>query len=302
MLYLSLRHYEYVTAIARHGSLSAAALEVNVSQPALSAALSRIETHLNAQLFLRRKGAPLALTPRGRQFVQEAEALLAQAGRLEARAGQAPLSQRIELGCFTDLAPFLLAPVLKFTAQRFGGTELRYRTDSFEGLTAALLRGDIDMAISFDLGFDDGFDRVPLGMAAPYALVARDHPLAGRGSIRLADLDGQPLILFQEGLSVQHVLRLLRDHGLRPRVAHRAGSLEIMRSLAAHGEGVGISYTLPPGEVSYDGTPLRALRISDPDAAEPVVIARHGGSGADAGVAQLTRALAAEGHRLMPSG
>lgn len=294
MLYLSLRHYEYVTAIARHGSLSAAALQVNVSQPALSAALSRIETHLDARLFLRRKGAALALTPRGRSFVAEAEALLAQAARLEAPGDTRPPLRRIELGCFTDLAPFLLAPVLKSVARQFPETDLRYRTDGFEGLTHALLRGQLDLAICFDLGLDAGFDRQVLGQAVPHALVSRDHPLAGRDQVALAELSGAPFILFEEGLSVQHVLTLLRRHGLSPRVAHRAGSLEIMRSLAAHGEGVGISYTLPPGGQSYDGTPLRALRITDPGATEPVVLVRHGQGAADAAVTRLAAHLLAD--------
>lgn len=50
-----------------------------------------------------------------------------------------------------------------------------------------------------------------------------------------------------------------------------------MRSLAANGEGVGISYTLPPGDLSYDGAQVAAVSISDPVALEPVILARTGG-------------------------
>ena len=56
MLYLTLRQYEYVCAVGRHGSLSAAAAALNVSQPALSAALTKIESHLSQPLFMRRRG------------------------------------------------------------------------------------------------------------------------------------------------------------------------------------------------------------------------------------------------------
>lgn len=57
----------------------------------------------------------------------------------------------------------------------------------------------------------------------------------------------EPLILFEEMLSNRHALQLFRSQGLSPTVAHRVRSLEIMRSLAANGEGVGISYAFSTG-------------------------------------------------------
>ncbi len=59
-----------------------------------------------------------------------------------------------------------------------------------------------------------------------------------------------------------------------PTVAHRVRSLEIMRSLAAYGEGVGISYGRPPGERSYDGARVHAVPIIDRNAREPIILAR----------------------------
>ncbi len=49
-----------------------------------------------------------------------------------------------------------------------------------------------------------------------------------------------------------------------------------MRSLAAIGEGVGISYTRPPTQISYDGKPLRTTLINNPEASEPVVLVHSG--------------------------
>jgi len=62
VLYLSLRQLEYVVAVAHAGSLALAAQQVNVSQPALSVAVTHVETHLGRMLFLRRKGVPVTLT------------------------------------------------------------------------------------------------------------------------------------------------------------------------------------------------------------------------------------------------
>ena len=275
MLYLTLRQYEYVTAVAHHGSLSAAAEAVHVSQPALSAALTRIEAHLGYPLFLRRRGAALSLTPQGRDFAQRARELLDQAARLENPDQSAGEAQNLTLGCFSDLAPFLLAPALKALRAALPGLTVTYRPAPFGALIDDLLRGETDLAITYDLGLDAGFHRVELDRIRPQALVAERHPLLAYSDVSLADLLPHPLILSQEGLSAQHMLALFKSKGMLPRVAHRAASLELLRSLAANGEGVGISYSLPPVETSYDRLPLCGLPIRDPEAVEPVVLVSH---------------------------
>ena len=98
MLYLTLRHYEYICAVAEYGSLSAAAEALHVSQPALSTALARAEDHLGHALFVRRQGAPLSLTPQGRDFAKAAQKLVEQARRLEAPDGAKSPWQELTIG------------------------------------------------------------------------------------------------------------------------------------------------------------------------------------------------------------
>lgn len=291
MLYLTLRQYEYIAAIGREGSLSTAAAQLNVSQPALSNALIRVEAHLGYELFIRTRGSAMAVTPQGRRIIEQAEALLAQAALIEDPLHPRPSRQRLHIGCFSDLAPFLLAPALQGLRRMLPDVTITYGTDGFEALLDALLKGRIDVAITYDLGMDAGFDREPLYVTVPHVLTAPDHPLACQSAVSLADLTEHPLILSDEGLSSQHMLGLFHRQRLAPVVAHRAASLELMRSLAAHGEGVGLSYAVPPGNSSYDGKPLIARPLSDPDARESVVLARHGTGPADPLVARTAKIL-----------
>lgn len=275
MLYLTLRHYEYVTAIARHGSLSGAASAVHVSQPALSAALARIEAHVGRVLFLRKKGAALALTPQGREFVAAAEALLVQAARVESAGTRGATQARIVLGCFRDLAPFLLPRALSVLKEALPGVEVDILEGDFEGLITAQLSGACDLALTWDLGLDAGFTRRELYRVTPQAVMAPDHPLAAAPNIPLKALAQEPLILSREGLSIAHMMRLFRSEGLVPTIAHRAASLELLRSLAASGAGVGLAYSLPQTELSYAGMPLVARPLMAPQAVEPVVLTCH---------------------------
>ena len=291
MLYVSLRQYEYVCAIGRFGSLSAAAQQLNVSQPALSTALTRVESHLGHPLFSRKRGAALALTPQGRRFIEDAENLLTNAARLEKADQVSATRAQLRLGCFVDLAPFLLAKALRPLRVTLPDLTVSYKVDGFEELITDLIDGRIDLALTYGLSMDAEFQQQTLFPSRPNAIMAPDHPLVRAPYVSLSELAAYPLILSNEGLSSQHVLGLFRQIGLRPSVAHRAATLEIQRSLAAHHEGVAISYATSPSDLSYDGMPLVSRRILDDIAAEPVVLARHGTGPTEPHIAQAEQIL-----------
>lgn len=280
MLYLSLRQLEYIRAVHQTGSLTEAARLLNVSQPAISVAISAVETRLGQQVFHRAKGARATLTPFGRAYVAEVDALLSHAEALEdPRRQSARQMARLVIGCFDDLAPQLLAPVLHHLRTALPGLDIRVRAADFATLATGVATGEIDLALTYDLGLDAGVDRITLFEKHPYAFLAQDDPLADLAHVTLADIAARPLVLFEEGVSIRHMLHLFAALGLRPHVAHRVRSLELMRSLAANGEGVGISYTCPPGDQSYDGKRLHSRAIMDQSAAEKVILAVPAGLG-----------------------
>lgn len=268
MLYITLRQMQYVVAVAQAGSVSGAAETLNISQPSLSVALNQVEALTNRRLFIRRKGASIIVTKDGAAFVEKAETLLADAARLQ--DPDQVSSRRITLGCFNDLAPRFLAKAMK----SIRSAEVSPHVSAFEPLAEGMAEGRLDMAITYDLGLDARFERHELTRVSPSVFLPRDHELAKNGRTELAALEDQPLILFDEGLSAHHMLRLFREKGLRPKVAHRVNSLEVMRSLSANGFGVGVSYTTPPGRVSYDGAAVETVRITDEIAKEAIILAR----------------------------
>ncbi|MCV2866712.1 LysR family transcriptional regulator [Albidovulum sediminicola] len=306
MLYVTLRQMEYVVAVARAGSMAAAAEALNISQPALSVALSVVEARLEQKLFLRRRGTALRLTPFAIRYVAEVEALLMTARRLEDPSKTEGLANgTLSIGCFTDLAPFFLVPLVKHLRDELPGIDVRWRVGSFNDLAQDMADGRIDLAVTFDLGLHSKFEKTPLLNIAPYAFVSKEHRFSGKASVSLTDLAREPLIVFDDGLSLRHWTQLFRQHDLSPVFAHRVNLLEVMRSLAANGEGIGISYSVPPSATSYDGTPLSAIRIAEATAREPVILARSTNLGArpvvEAGREVITRtmsqALAVDGSR-----
>ncbi|MBE9637261.1 LysR family transcriptional regulator [Salipiger mangrovisoli] len=269
MLYNTLRQYEYLIAVAELGSLTDAARRLNVSQPSLSVAITQIEERLGTRLFLRRKGAPVEITPQGHRILARVRDLLDLARGIEAFSDQpAPFV----VGCFEDLAPLKLAQALEtlrlaFPSCTFEGTEGR-----FSDLAAGLEEGRIDLVISYDVGFAGRFERRVLKTVLPVAFLAPDHPLAQQAMVTLEDLAAHPLIFFSEELSEGFMTALFKGLRLSPTVGHKVRSLEMMRSLAAHGAGVGISYSCPPSDICYDGRPLVTVPISTQGAATEIAL------------------------------
>lgn len=272
MLPVTVRQIEYATATARFGGVTAAAEALHISQPALSVALAQLETTLGQPLFLRRPGGRITQTAFGRTWLAEAQTQLDALTRL--MSGDIP-SAPVRLACFEDLAPTLLAPTLRRIAAAAPGLLVEPAILPFEAIAEGLRAGRVDLAITWDLGLDTTCDRVVLRRVAPHAVVSSDNPLAAlakRGTT-LAAVAEHPLILADQGLSLGHMRALFSARGLPFTVAHRTASLELMRSFAANGFGVGLSYTRPAGRRSQDGAGLAAVTISDAGT-EPIVLAR----------------------------
>ncbi|MBC2835560.1 LysR family transcriptional regulator [Paragemmobacter straminiformis] len=268
----TLRQIEYACAVGRFGGVTAAAEALHVSQPALSVALGQLEAALGQPLFQRRAGGRVVPTAFGRGWLAEAQAQLGAMERLMAGAVvQAP----VRLACFEDLAPALLARVLR--GLEGTGIAVEPAVLGFEAITEGLRLGRIDLALTWDLGLGTEVARQVLTRVVPHAVLAIDHPLLRRRrSVTLAELAEVPLILTDQGLSVGHIRGLFSQAGLSPRIAHRTASLELMRSFAANGLGVGISYARPLARHSHDGQRVMTLPISDAGS-EPVVLAHHAG-------------------------
>ncbi len=259
MLYTTLRQYEYIVGVADTGSLTKAAAQLNVSQPSLSVAITRVEQHLGRTIFLRGKGSAIEITPFGHRLIAQARSLLTLATEIEQ---DHDATHTWGVGCFADIAPWYLAPALKRLADRFPALSFSGREGRFADLARDLAEGRLDFAISYDVGFEGNFMRCKLADIAPVAFVEIDHPLTGRDELELSDLEDIPLILFNEDLSQGFMRDLFARMHLTPVIQQKVASLEMMRSLAANGVGVGISYSRPPGDLSYDGKPLVTVPIA----------------------------------------
>lgn len=262
---LTLTQLRYLVAVARHGSVTAAARMLNVSQPSISVAIDNVEETLGQKLFVRQRGSGIALTSFGRGAVAKAKQVLAEADELLGLATrEADVAGELVLGCFEDLAPYFAPALIRSFSQRCPAVTVVVRDETFETLGRRIGESAIDLGLTYDLGLPAHFARVLLHELRPHALLPEGHELASHSTVSLAELAAHPLITTDQPHSWQHMLDLFLSRGLSPIAQSRTSSFELQRSMVANGFGVAVSYTRPHGDVSYDGLPLVCKPLSDP--------------------------------------
>ena len=273
---LTFRQLQYAIAAARYGSLTAAADALHISQPSISTAITQIEDYFGRPLFVRQRGSGIALTAFGQAALAKAREVLSNVEALEALAdeGTAPHGEFV-LGCFEDLAPYCVPPILARLGRKFPAINVIVREEGFDNIGRHLDEGVVDLAITYDLGLSTSIVRVVLCELAPQALLPADHPLAAQPAVTLADLARHKVILTDQAQSWQHILELFYMRGVRPLHAMRTGSFELQRGMIANGFGVGIAYSRPFSDYSYDGKPIARRPIADPLPLQRILLARN---------------------------
>jgi DNA-binding transcriptional LysR family regulator len=260
VIHFSLRQIEYFDAAARFGGAAAAAKALQVSQPSISKAIAELESMWGEQLFVRLHARGLELTAAGAVRFKQAHALLRQAQALTAPRAQA-LSGSVRLGCLSTLGARYLPGILARMQADYPGIRVHVEEGDTETLTRQIERGALDTALMYDLGLARNVRLQPVAELWPYALLAHGHALAGKTSLRLADLASEPLVLINLPHSRAYFLSLFHAAGLSPQIAYESASMGMVRTLVANGLGVSLLTTRPVRDVSYDGKKLacRAL-------------------------------------------
>ncbi|AJG17959.1 LysR family transcriptional regulator [Cupriavidus basilensis] len=278
MIGFSFRQLEYFVAAAEHGSISAAARARHVSQPSVSQAVAQLEQTLGEILFRRQVSRGLELTPAGQRLLGRARDILALAAGLATdgvdQAQARGLSGQLSLTCFQDLGAYYVPRLLAGFRRLHPHVAVTLFEADLATVHRTLAAGKAELALTYDLGFDQRIARWVLARLAPYALLHAGHALAVQPSVSLQDLAGERLILEDIAQTREYFLSLFWAHGLRPQLHQYTQTFEMQRGLVAHGYGVALSCTRPAGDHSYDGQPIVCLPLSEAVTPQRVVLAR----------------------------
>ncbi|MBV9249064.1 MAG: LysR family transcriptional regulator [Acetobacteraceae bacterium] len=237
---IKLKDLRYLVAVADARHFGRAAEKCFVSQPTLSAQLKKLEDYLGVQL-IERQPKNVTLTEAGEQIVARARRMLEASEEVVtlARAHRDPLAGRLRLGLLPTIGPYLLPRVAQPIRKALPRLELRL----YEYQTAQMLEKlevcDLDLGI-LALPIDvEGLETRELFSEAFTVAVPDQHRLAKRDSVRVDDLDGETLLLLEDGHCLRdQALEVCSRVGTQEKQDFRATSLETLRQMVATGAGI----------------------------------------------------------------
>ena len=263
-----LRQLRQFVTVAETRSFRAASEELFISQPALSAAIQKLEAALDVTLF-NRTALGVSLTEAGKAFLADARRTLAYAehGRSNARLAALGEWGSVRLG-FVGSASYELLP------KRLPPFLARYpslRPEMIEGTTVSILDmlrdGRMDVGIiGTSSGPTDDLELMPAQSADLVAVLPAEHPLAKHRKIDLAALRDESFVMFASrhvpGLR-SVIVNVCREVGFTPRVTLEAVQIQTLVSMV----GTGLFVCLVPSMAATISTAaVRFVKLSNPNA------------------------------------
>ncbi|MEU3525011.1 LysR family transcriptional regulator [Streptomyces sp. NPDC038707] len=276
---------ELLLAVARLGSLGAAAREVGITQPAASSRLRSMERQLGVALVDRSpRGSRLTdagalVTDWARRVVEAAAAFDAGARALRDRR-----DSRLRVAASMTIAEYLLPGWLLALHAERPDTAVSLLAGNSAKVAELLLAGEADLGFVEGLTVPTGLDSTVIAHDRLIVVTAPGHPWARRRRpVTAAELAATPLILRERGSGTRQVLDAALGGLARPLI--ELSSTTAVKASAVSGAGPSVLSELAVGEelslrrlvsIPVEGLPLRrALRAVWPTGHRPTGPARE---------------------------
>lgn len=214
---MNIRQLETLVWVAALRSFHAAALRLNITQPAVSARIAALESELNGLLFDRTQAQP-TLTSRGEEVARYAQEVLKLTRTLtESDANRASAAQAtVRVGAIPTLSHAWLPDLIELIRLRFPSVEAEVVVETSDNLRRRLSQRELDVAFLFGPSFDNDVRSVWLGNAT-IAWAASPKLGLDRKRLSAADIAAHTILTYESGSPVNHeVRRMFRERGIVP--------------------------------------------------------------------------------------
>ena len=231
----------YIDEVARRGSIRAAAERLNVAASAISRQIRSLESEFGTPIF-DRTTYRLTLTAAGEILVRHARDTLKEMERTKALIEDLKGLRRgeVSVGLMSGLAANVVPrAVVQFrTVNPSVTVHLRLMTTG-DSILAAVASKEVDLGVGFDFADRSNVRVLSTALAPLGAVLAPDHPLAERASVRLSDCVGYPLIIADKTTAIRpYIDQVFERSNIVPSSSVETNSIEVMRQVSMNGGGV----------------------------------------------------------------
>jgi LysR family transcriptional regulator, nitrogen assimilation regulatory protein len=262
---MDIYHLKLVSQIAVHGSLTKAAIALNLEQSVLSRHLSALETECGGRLF-HRTGRGMTLTELGASVLPRIDGLLSHAEQVETEIKSHAVvpSGVVRVGLLPAFSYPLVNQLFREINEKYSSIRLQFFEGSNGQLNEWIAAGRIDIALVYRYGdINDTVER-ELGFCDACVISRADDRAIRAPTVAFRELAGLPLILPCKPNPLRTVLdQLAAKVRISLTIALEADSVPIQKNMVAEGVAYAILGAPALGRVGENGL-LRSSRIVEP--------------------------------------
>ena len=237
---MNIRDLKYLVAVSEELNFGKAAKKSFVSQPTLSMQLKKLEEELGVAVF-ERTNKSVMLTEVGKDIADVAKKILSEVDDIKeiAKNSADPFAGNLRLGIFPTLGPYFLPLIVPKIKKSLPKLQLLLIEKKTPEIIKDLESGEIDAALLALPVESPLLSHFEIFSEPFYLAVEKNHPMAKLEKVTAKDLDGQPLLLLEDGHCLRsQALEVCSMMGSSEMEDFRATSLETLRHMVASGVGM----------------------------------------------------------------
>lgn len=239
---MNLRQIEFFRAVMMSGSASRAAELLGVTQPAVSRAISDLESRIGFSLFDRIKGR-LMPTPEGRLFFADVNTAFVGLDSLRSAAARIRDfgSGSLRIASLSALGSTLVPKAVRRFRVNNPDIAITLQIASSSTVRDLVARQQFDLGLAADEVDLSGVDHTAFASFRAVCAMPPDHPLVNREKIKAADLHNMAFIaLSPEDRARRRMQEVFDRAGVRPHIVVETPNSSTICALALEGAGLGL--------------------------------------------------------------
>lgn len=243
---INLRHVEVFYAIMRAGSVTEAARVLNVTQPAVSAALKQFESRLKMRLF-DRVGGRLQPTPEARALLPDIAEIFGRLGAVERFSQDLAHGARglLSIAATPPLCDGLVAKAVATFVTKRPGVKVNLHAIASPIVLDRVINREVDLGLAYEPVVSAAVTMEEIARVAIGCIMPSRHPLARRATVRVRDLEPYPVVTYvPQALLRPFINRALSEKASALRIPVETGTSATAIALAIHGAGIALVETM----------------------------------------------------------
>lgn len=240
---MTLDQLRYFQAVCKYNSVSRASEYLNISQPSVSNAISKLEAEFGTMLFTR-QNKRLVLTKEGMLLLELANDLLLNADYTLQAMKELSDNKTLNLGVPPMLSSFILPILYGDFFKNYPDFKINIIEDDRTGLIQMLEEHKINMAFLPHSGsIDARLKAQPLIEFDNVCCVSKYHRLSQKESLTIEDIKDEHLVLFKNSFfQTERILERFKQSGYSPNILLNTAQVTTMQNMAASGLAVGFIF------------------------------------------------------------